>query len=213
MGLSLLERGAHRMGKVALAEGVLGRGLVRGSGAPNYDIMSTITLMPSARLAPPRAVHLVRRCTMSSIPQPSPEEKRERNRIKAANRRARYPEKVREYNRKLWAKNYEKDRERILEQKREWSAKNPEKRRGYWLKNQYGITLEQYQAMFEEQGGLCAACHEPQEENELLYVDHDHKTGKVRGLIHINCNSAIGLAGDDPIRLRLLADYLEWRNG
>jgi hypothetical protein len=40
-------------------------------------------------------------------------------------------------------------------------------------------------------------------------VDHDHKTGKVRGILCHKCNIALGLIGDDPARARALANYLE----
>ena len=46
-----------------------------------------------------------------------------------------------------------------------------------------------------------------------LHVDHDHETGKIRGLLCHACNIVLGLVKDDPDRLRLLANYLEVSNG
>lgn len=46
-------------------------------------------------------------------------------------------------------------------------------------------------------------------ELEKHYIDHDHLTGKIRGLLCGRCNSAIGLAAESATRLRDLADYLE----
>jgi hypothetical protein len=57
----------------------------------------------------------------------------------------------------------------------------------------YGMTLEQYEAMHEAQKGLCAICGEPNQNNRILCVDHDHKTGKVRKLLCTNCNSKLGI--------------------
>ena len=61
------------------------------------------------------------------------------------------------------------------------------------LKYEYGITLDDYNKMFNEQEGKCAICQRHQNElKKILYVDHDHKTGEVRGLLCKNCNVALG---------------------
>lgn len=78
----------------------------------------------------------------------------------------------------------------------------------------YGITREQYDAMFEAQGGVCALCFEPETNTykgrvRALSVDHDHRTGAVRALLCSTCNRGIGLLGDDPELLRRAADYLD----
>lgn len=53
--------------------------------------------------------------------------------------------------------------------------------------------------MVERQGGGCAICHRgPSKGTARLYVDHDHDTDKVRGLLCQQCNSALGLLQDDP---------------
>jgi hypothetical protein len=72
----------------------------------------------------------------------------------------------------------------------------------------YGITQEQYDTMFEAQGGVCAICGGKR--RYLLAVDHCHKTGRVRGLLCKLCNGRILTAAkDDPAILRRAADYLE----
>ena len=55
----------------------------------------------------------------------------------------------------------------------------------------YGITIEDYDRMYEEQGGRCAICRtdQPGGAGERFSVDHDHETGKVRGLLCNNCNT------------------------
>jgi len=61
----------------------------------------------------------------------------------------------------------------------------------------YGITVEDYNRMLEEQNGGCYICGQ-QDSNRALSIDHDHNTGKVRGLLCSNHNRALGLMGDDP---------------
>lgn len=79
------------------------------------------------------------------------------------------------------------------------------------LKNEYGITLEEFNKMNEEQNGLCAICKKPENPSlcDSLSVDHNHTTGKIRALLCRKCNSLLGLANDNALHLRLAADYLE----
>jgi hypothetical protein len=56
----------------------------------------------------------------------------------------------------------------------------------------HGITLADYEAMLARQGGGCATCGRKPESGKNLHVDHDHQTGKIRGLLCIGCNLAIG---------------------
>ncbi|KKN59760.1 hypothetical protein LCGC14_0538500 [marine sediment metagenome] len=60
------------------------------------------------------------------------------------------------------------------------------------MKWRYGITLAEYDEMFETQDGVCAICELPSI-NCRLSVDHDHKTGKVRGLLCHPCNMSLGV--------------------
>ena len=75
------------------------------------------------------------------------------------------------------------------------------------IKRLYGITLDEYEAMVEAQGGRCAICGEQPEER--LRVDHDHDTGAVRELLCGPCNIALGGARDNPDLLRAMIAYLE----
>ena len=74
----------------------------------------------------------------------------------------------------------------------------------------YGLTVAEWDAMLEAQNGGCAVCgtRVPRGRGRF-HVDHDHATGAVRGLLCAHCNVAIALAGDEPVRLRALADYVE----
>lgn len=77
----------------------------------------------------------------------------------------------------------------------------------------YGITIDEYDQMLADQDGRCAICREPsswnRREGDVLPIDHDHATGKVRGLLCHPCNQALGLMRDNPGRLRAAADYIE----
>ena len=77
------------------------------------------------------------------------------------------------------------------------------------LRKCYGINLEEYSELFNKQGGKCAICGKHQIDlTQPLFVDHDHKTGKVRGLLCITCNTALGTFGDSVEGLQKVIDYL-----
>lgn len=85
----------------------------------------------------------------------------------------------------------------------------------WWLR-QYGLTVETYEALVLAQSGLCAICQHPERgidartgEPRRLAVDHDHRTGRVRGLLCLRCNQAIGQFADDPAVLHRAILYLE----
>lgn len=80
--------------------------------------------------------------------------------------------------------------------------------REFCLQRDYGLTRDEYEAMHEAQGGLCAICRRPQGSNRELAVDHCHDTGRVRGLLCWNCNSAIGLLGDTFKGIIAAVEYL-----
>lgn len=82
------------------------------------------------------------------------------------------------------------------------------------LLGRYGITIEQYDAKWDAQGGLCAICERPETQIHngrlrWLSVDHNHRTSEVRGLLCSNCNRAIGYLQDNHDRALRAACYLE----
>lgn len=106
---------------------------------------------------------------------------------------------------------YENNKEVLKEKARAYYRKNRKKKISYssrqHLLKRYNLTLEDYEAMLAEQGGVCAICkQEPR--TAKLQVDHDHETGKVRGLLCVSCNSGLGHLGDDYNRVLLAAEYL-----
>lgn len=96
-----------------------------------------------------------------------------------------------------------------------WRERNPDKiaakSRRRALKVRYSWTVAQYEAMLAAQKGLCAICRSDSSgsRGKRLFVDHDHATNKTRSLLCHRCNSMLGMALDDPARLRAAADYLD----
>jgi hypothetical protein len=78
------------------------------------------------------------------------------------------------------------------------------------IRNHYELTADGYNEMFASQEGKCLICKRHQEEfSKRLFVDHDHRTKKVRGLLCQNCNSGLGMFADDIERLKNAVNYLE----
>lgn len=88
-----------------------------------------------------------------------------------------------------------------------------------WRLAQYGLTREEYEAMVEAQGGVCAICGRAPNAGKRLSVDHDHRCHQgqtacsacIRGLLCHSCNVMIGLAQDNPDVLIAAASYLKGR--
>ena len=79
----------------------------------------------------------------------------------------------------------------------------------YQLKRYHRITEIEYRRMLLAQNGLCALCVNANFKGRRLYVDHNHITGKIRGLLCHSCNVALGLFKENVEVLRLAALYLE----
>lgn len=81
------------------------------------------------------------------------------------------------------------------------------------LLRDYGITLAQFESMLASQRYRCAICLTLLHGRRAAHVDHDHKTGRVRGILCTHCNRGIGCLRDDPAALRRAARYLERASG
>lgn len=102
----------------------------------------------------------------------------------------------------------------------EWVNNNPEKARESWRKAskknystknyrvrhlaKYGLTEQGYESLLLSQNKLCAICNE----DKPLCIDHDHETGKVRGLLCTSCNTGLGKLGDSITSLQNAINYL-----
>ncbi len=76
------------------------------------------------------------------------------------------------------------------------------------LTYRYGIKLEEYNRLLEKQGGVCAICKKQCSTKTRLSIDHDHITGKVRGLLCRRCNAGLGAFSDKIEELKLAIKYL-----
>lgn len=87
----------------------------------------------------------------------------------------------------------------------------PTQRRQWSLKRNYGLTPETYQALLDIQEGLCKICRCTPEASTkgVLYVDHDHITGLIRGLLCNRCNSGLGQFADSVGLLQSAIHYLQ----
>ena len=72
----------------------------------------------------------------------------------------------------------------------------------------YGITAKEKEEMWWDQQGICLICHEKMPDLQSACIDHDHKTDKIRGLLHFKCNALLGLAGENELTLQRAIDYL-----
>lgn len=104
------------------------------------------------------------------------------------------------------------------ENKEKWLAYNREYQRkraaadpNYWrkkdLRRLYGLTIEEYEAMLVAQDHKCAICR-GEFINDRRCVDHDHRTGQVRGILCDLCNVGVAFFGDDPWCLMKVIEYL-----
>lgn len=90
----------------------------------------------------------------------------------------------------------------------QWAKDNPDKHRAFNWRNKYGIdfTPEQYESMHKLQGGVCKICGRPEPASgRRLAVDHDHRTGEVRGLLCTKCNTTVGWVEMHPALIAYLA--------
>lgn len=98
------------------------------------------------------------------------------------------------------------------EQSKTFYAENPRAKRDYDLRRKYGIGVDEYDCLYEQQGGVCGLCGKEEtarHRNTLfsLAVDHDHSTGQVRGLLCSRCNRVLGQIED--LGLECVRRYLD----
>jgi Recombination endonuclease VII len=123
--------------------------------------------------------------------------------------------KTAEHKRKVHRAWREKNRAHVLARDKRWAAANPDKVaahrlqfKNHMLKKLYGITLAQMQTMFEAQGKRCALCFTDSFGYREPQVDHDHKTGRVRGIVCRRCNAMLIQIEHGRVNVDRIVEYL-----
>lgn len=80
----------------------------------------------------------------------------------------------------------------------------------WWLRDQYGITIEDFERMLKDQGYKCAICFTTPVNDRSWNVDHDHKTGAVRKILCSKCNTGLGSFRDNTEYLESAIKYLKY---
>ena len=116
--------------------------------------------------------------------EPTPEQREERRKYRLS------------YNKRKLANESEEKRDARLKRQREWYYRNiptTEERRSRALMYRYGLSMNDYDAMFSEQKSCCAICGRHQSDlGKRLHVDHNHETKVIRGLLCTGCNTVLG---------------------
>ncbi len=106
-----------------------------------------------------------------------------------------------------------KNRKSTHVRQKEWRDRNKEKLLDYDLKRRFGISVDEYNKLLAEQGGVCSICGRPEThtyrgKTKKLSVDHNHETGEIRGLLCYKCNLGIGQFEDSIELLDRAKRYL-----
>ena len=115
------------------------------------------------------------------------------------------------YNRCRYQRMRKKELQRVRRYREDPAVKQQQSRRHkeWMLLKLYGLSIENFEQLFEQQKGKCAICGRQFNERTLRpHVDHCHKTKQVRGLLCRKCNPALGSFNDDPRLLRAALRYL-----
>lgn len=134
--------------------------------------------------------------------------------------------------RKIWRKKNQKrikirqheyylnHKEQMKARARDWAKNHRKQKNEYRKKQKYGITAVQYQKKIKSQHNRCAICNKKEKQIhfetkkiQLLSIDHDHKTNKIRGLLCDRCNRGLGFFSDSSVLLLKASRYLRRHNG
>lgn len=111
-----------------------------------------------------------------------------------------------------WLNKSEENRIKNRLRVKKWAEENKERakinKRRRDLQARYGMTLEQWETMLEEQDCRCAICH-TKSPGKHWHTDHCHTTGEVRGILCYKCNALLGMANDNVTTLYNAIKYLE----
>jgi len=100
-------------------------------------------------------------------------------------------------------------REKEMARSKTYAAAHKEEKKIYDILHKYRLSNVAFNILLKNQGGVCAICRKSDWNGRGPHVDHDHISGKVRGILCQNCNAALGMIGDDVKISRAMTDYLE----
>jgi hypothetical protein len=103
----------------------------------------------------------------------------------------------------------QKHKEKFRERNRVSNFRNRENNHAWRRMNLYGLSSEAYYTLLGEQGGACAVCGSDDWLTRVPHVDHNHITGRARGIVCRKCNLALGMIDDDVNIAKSLVKYLE----
>ena len=135
-----------------------------------------------------------------------------KEKIKANNKKYSLEHKMKIINR--YKKYYQNNKEKIKVKNKKYRDTHKEWKKEYQLKRKYGLSISDFNNMLLAQNMRCAICNEPFDLNNphSIHVDHNHKTGKIRGILCSNCNWAIGYFKDNPEYIDNASKYLRERD-
>lgn len=113
---------------------------------------------------------------------------------------------------KIKYRNDEEYRKNVIKRSKQYRIDHPMAKRNQDLMEKYNMTIEDYNSLLESQNGKCAICGKDncgRSDHKYLYVDHNHQTGKVRGLLCASCNAGLGQFKDNISYLKNAVKYLE----
>jgi len=114
---------------------------------------------------------------------------------------------------KIWINN---NRDKVCGYAKKYRLRNPEKvkilRKKNHLLHNYGLTLEKIEEIKKLQNNICPICKKDLNIGTRIAVDHCHKTGKIRAILHIKCNSFIAFSDEDISRFQNAIEYLKKHN-
>lgn len=118
-----------------------------------------------------------------------------------------FKEKKRDY--------YRRNKRKVIEGRKKYNREHRKEILDYNRKRKYGLDNVKYDIILKKQNGVCAICLKPETYKHQsgkikeLAVDHNHKTGEVRGLLCSRCNITLGLVDDNLEILNVAIDYLK----
>lgn len=114
---------------------------------------------------------------------------------------------VRARKKRDYARKSSKEKTRLKVKSRDWYRSHPRTKRNSYLKGAYGLDEAGVAKLYEGQNGACPVCGKPIGWDEKN-IDHDHDTGRIRGLVHPYCNTGVGFLDNHRDRIPEILAYL-----